>query len=392
MKAEKLKKMVPNILETFLPDLYELSNLIFQNPEIAYKEVKASNWLSSFLKENGFSVKQNVGNVKTAFKAEKITKKKGPSIAFISEYDALPELGHACGHNIIATMGVGAAAILSSLASEIPGKILSIGTPAEEGGGGKIKLLKKGVFDDVDAAMMIHPSGKNEIFRPALARVKIFFDFYGKPTHAAASPEKGINALDALVSTYQNISLLRQQLPDDVRIHGIITKGGDALNITPEHTQLVYLVRTKNKDFLPELTTKVIACAKGAAISHNAKLKSRLDSLKYDPLKRNTTMETLFKENLKALGESVEEKISDIPAGSTDFGNLSYKIPGIHPRLKMVAPNISAHTPEFEKASGGKAGKKLIALGSQVMAMTAIDLMTSNNNMKKVREDFKRQI
>ncbi len=390
MNSQELKSRIPEIVEGLLPRLNELADRIFENPEIAYEEVKASKWLSDYLEERGFQVTREAGGVPTAFKGEIKGASEGPAIAIISEYDALPGLGHACGHNIIATMGVGAAAAVAEIVGELPGSIISMGTPAEEGGGGKIKLIDAGVFDDVDAAMMIHPGDHNVTFRPSLGRVKLFADFIGKPSHAAVAPEKGINALDALVTAYQNIGLLRQQLPSDVRIHGIITHGGDAPNIIPERASALFYLRTRNKHFLPELVQRVRACAEGAAQAHGARVELREDPLSYEPFRKNPEMCAIFGENLRALGTELDDvDIGSLGAGSSDMGNLSWKVPAIEARLAMVPVDVAPHTAGFAEASGGEPGRKILRLGAQVMAMTAIDLLTSPERMQAVRRSFK---
>lgn len=393
MDVSELKSRIPSIIDSFLPRLHEISAQIFNNPEIAYEEVKAAAWLAEFLEERGFQVERNAGNLPTAFKGTKPGIGEGPTVALISEYDALPGLGHACAHNIIATMGIGASAAVAELMNEIPGRVVSMGTPAEEGGGGKIKLINAGAFDDVDAALMIHPGQHTLAYRPSLGRVKMYADFTGKPSHAAVSPEKGINALDALVTAYQNIGLLRQQLPPDVRIHGIITNGGEAPNIIPERASGLFYLRSRNKHFLPELVQRVRACAEGAAAAHGAKVEIREDPLAYEPFHKNSEICDLFSENLRALGVEFDDvDVEKVGAGSSDMGNLSWKIPAFEARLKMVPENVTAHTPEFAEASGGDEGRELIRMGAQVMAMTAIDLMVNPERMDAVKRCFSETI
>lgn len=390
MNANDLKSKIPGIVDELLPRLQEIADLLFQNPEIAYEEVKAAGWLSDFLEERGFSVERGAGGVPTAFKGRAAGAGEGPAVAILSEYDALPGLGHACGHNIIATMGVGAAAAVAALAGELPGAIVSLGTPAEEGGGGKIKLIDAGVFDDIDAAMMIHPGHHNLVYRPSLGRVKLFMDFYGKPSHAAIAPEAGVNALDALVAAYQNIALMRQQLPSDVRIHGNITDGGQAPNIIPEKASGLFYVRSRNKSFLRELIDRLKACAEGAAMAHGARVEIREDPLGYEPFNRNPEMGGLFAENLRALGGELDDiDVESMSAGSSDIGNVSWKVPALEARLWLTPSEVAPHTPGFAEASGGEPGRKLLRLGAQVMAMTAIDLMVLPERMDAVRKCFK---
>lgn len=387
MDAQALKNRIPGIVESLLPELCALADRIFAHPEVAYEEAQAAGWLADFLEARGFEVERGAGRLPTAFKARRTGGSAGPQIAVISEYDALPGLGHACGHNVIAAMGVGAAAAVGALADALPGAVICVGTPAEEGGGGKIRMIGAGAFDDVDAAMMIHPGQKDEIYRPSLGRVKVWMDFYGKPSHAAAAPERGVNALDALVTTYQNIGLLRQQMPEDARVHAMIVKGGDAVNVIPAHARMLYSVRSLDRAALPELVRRVVACAEGAAAAHGCRLEVEADPLAYEPLKPNGAFDAIYERNLRALGVAPGPPEAR-PSGSTDFGNLSWKMPAIHPRLKMVDAGVAAHTPEFAAAAGGEAGRALIGRGAQAMAMTAIDLMASPENMARVRRDF----
>lgn len=389
MDASDLKSRIPALVDSLLPDLDELADRIFAHPEVAYQEVKAAAWLSEFLEEHGFDVEREAGGVPTAFKGTVRGGSEGPAIAIISEYDALPVLGHACGHNIIATMGVGAAAAVAQLSGELPGCIVSMGCPAEEGGGGKIKLIDGGAFDDIDAALMIHPAQHNLTYRPSLGRVKLYMDFMGKPAHAAVSPEEGINALDALVTAYQAIGLLRQQLPSHVRIHGNITHGGDAPNIIPERASALFYVRSREKAFLPELVRRVRECAEGAARAHGARVELREDPLAYEPFKQNTELCSIFEKNLRALGIDLDDTDTEsLGAGSSDMGNLSWKVPAIEARLAMVPKDVTPHTAAFATASGGEPGHKLLRLGAQVMAMTAIDLLSSPEKMSAVRREF----
>ncbi|MDA1001437.1 MAG: M20 family metallopeptidase, partial [bacterium] len=391
MNTADLKSRVSGILDSLLPRLYQISDHIFQNPEIGYEEENASAWLTSFLEDNGFSVERGAGGISTAFKARASGIEAGPSIGIISEYDALPGLGHACGHNVIATMGIGAAAAVASLIHDLPGSVVSLGTPAEEAGGGKIRLVEAGVFKDVDAVMMVHPAEYTQISRPSLGRVTLTLNFIGKASHAATAPEKGINALDALVTAYQNIGLLRQQLPQDARIHGIITHGGEAPNVIPDRAVAQFSVQCLDKDYLPELVKRVKACAEGAAIAHGAKVEIEEGALSYAPVKHNRSLGKLFENNLRALGETPDPEDSTLIGGSTDLGNVSWIVPAIHPYLRMVPPNVPFHTKEFREAAGGKPGRKLLRLGAMAMAMTAIDLLSSPDDMKNVREEFAKE-
>jgi amidohydrolase len=224
----EIKATVQEAIDELQPELIDLAERIHRHPETKFEEYKASQWLSEAAGAAGFRVEKPIGGLETAFRASYSGSAEGPTIALLAEYDALPKLGHACGHNLIGTASLGAALGLQAVMDKLPGSIQLIGTPGEEGGGGKVILAEAGVFDDADVAMMFHPGRQTVLWKHALARRKLFIEFFGKSAHAAASPEKGINALDATIQTFQNINALRQHIEDSARIHGIIPHGGDA--------------------------------------------------------------------------------------------------------------------------------------------------------------------
>ncbi|HZJ73040.1 MAG TPA: amidohydrolase, partial [Planctomycetota bacterium] len=266
-QVSRLKTAVARAVDDLGAELEALSHRIHAHPELGYREVQAAGWLAEFLGAQGFKVDKGVGGVETAFRAILETG-DGPTIAILCEYDALPGIGHACGHNVIAAAGAGAGAGLAALRSQLPGgRIHVIGTPAEEGGGGKIRLIKAGVFQDVDCAMMIHGFDRTLAHQDLLGIVRASFEFTGKASHAAADPWEGINALDACVQTYNAVSMLRQQVRPECRIHGIITSGGAAANIIPEQAAATFYVRAPRIDLMWETYARVRACAEGAAQS-----------------------------------------------------------------------------------------------------------------------------
>src|SRR6266581_7180048 len=269
-----VKDAIAQAVDRLADELEALSKQIHANPELGYKEVKACAWLTEFLTGQGFKVERGVGGVDTAFRAT-IETGDGPTIAILCEYDALPSIGHACGHNAIATAGAGAGAGLAAVRDKLPkGRIHVVGTPAEEGGGGKVKLIQAGVFTDVDAAMMVHGFDQWVGHMDLLGIVRVGFEFTGKASHAAADPWDGVNALDAAIQTYNSVSMLRQQVRPDARIHGIITHGGAAPNIIPEFAAATFYVRSLNLDYMWQLQQRVIACAEGAARSTGCTLKT----------------------------------------------------------------------------------------------------------------------
>src|SRR5258706_3868441 len=316
-------------------ELEALSRQIHDHPELAYQEVKAAGWLADFLAKHGFKVERGVGGVETAFRGT-IETGDGPTIAILCEYDALPQIGHACGHNAIATAGVGAGAGLAAVRDKLPkGRLHVIGTPAEEGGGGKVKLIQAGVFRDVDAAMMCHGFDQWSGHMDLLGIVRVGFEFTGKAAHATADPSQGVNALDAAIQTYNNVSMLRQQVRPDSRIHGIITHGGAAPNIIPEFASAMFYVRSKNRDYMWALQKKVIACAEGAAKATGCTVKviAHNDTV-YEPMKRNETLLGAYRANITSLGVVEAPPLVD-RLGSSAVGNVGQVIPTIQPLMKI---------------------------------------------------------
>src|SRR5581483_10230004 len=260
-----VKDAIGTAVDRLADELEALSRRIHDHPELGYQEVQAAAWLTEFLGAQGFRVERGLAGVETAFRAT-LEAGDGPTIAIMCEYDALPGIGHACGHNVIATAGAGAGAALAALRDGLPkGRVHVVGTPAEEGGGGKVKLIEGGVFDGVDAAMMIHPWDKWIGHQDLLGIVRVGFEFTGKSAHASADPWEGLNALDAVIQTFNNVSMLRQQVRPDCRIHGIVTNGGSAPNIIPEFASALFYVRAPRLDEMWALHGRVIACAEGAA-------------------------------------------------------------------------------------------------------------------------------
>src|SRR4051812_28558276 len=322
------------------------SHQIHEKPEIGNEEFFASSLLTDILVKEGFEVEKAVAGHETSFVARKKSDKPGPSIAFLAEYDALPGLGHACGHNIIGTTSVAAAIALSKVLDETGGEAVVFGTPAEEGGpngSAKGSFVKHGLVEGIDAAIMIHPNGETRLTSTSLAVDPLDFEFIGKPAHAAASPHEGINALDAVIQLFNGINALRQQLKDDVRIHGIITHGGDAPNIIPEYAKARFFIRAATRSGLNEVTRRVRAVAEGAALATGATLNVIVFQNEVDNLLLNRRYDAVFKEVVEELGETVIVE-GDKGIGSTDAGNISQVVPTIHPYIKIGASGLVAHT------------------------------------------------
>jgi len=368
-------------------ELEALSHRIHANPELGYQEAKASAWLSEFLQAKGFKVERGVAGVETAFRATLETG-EGPTIAILCEYDALPGIGHACGHNIIATAGAGAGAALAAVKDRLPkGRVQVVGTPAEEGGGGKIRLIQGGVFTDVDCAMMIHGFDRYLLHQDLLGIVRVTFDFTGKAAHASADPWEGINALDAVIQTFNAISMLRQQVRPDARIHGIITNGGSAPNIIPEATSAVFYVRAASLDYMWQIYRRVVACAEGAARATGAELRVTQGEMVYEPLKRNQTLLDLFKANLERLGVKEEEPIPN-RLGSSDIGNVSQVIPAIQPLIKVAPTGTAIHSRAFAGAAVTPLARQGLLVAAKVMAMTTADLLASPAVVRQAKDEF----
>lgn len=369
------------------PDLLQISRFLHAHPELAFEEVQAAELLTRTMEENGFSVDRGVAGLRTAFTASYGSGKE-PTIAFLAEYDALPEIGHACGHNLIATASVGAALGLKALVGEIAGRILLVGCPAEERGGGKIPLVESGVFRRVDAAMLFHPSNRSEMVKRALGMRDVHVEFFGRAAHAAATPHLGINALDAVILAFNNINALRQQLRPDARIHGIITHGGKAPNIIPDYAAALFYVRALDMGYLEEVYEKVLGCFGAAAASTGASHHVKRAGYDYHPHKINYALAHLFHQNLDALGGTVDQGPEDEDLGSTDVGNVSQVVPTIQPTLAICGPKVSCHMPEFAVASASPAGEEGMLLAAKAMALTGLDLLRDRDALQRVKEEF----
>ncbi len=366
--------------------LIALSIKIHDNPEPGFKEEKASGWLTEYLAQNGFRVEKGVGGFPTAFKATYGSGK--PVIALLAEYDALPELGHACGHNIIAASSTGAAVASKLTVDRYGGAVVVFGTPAEELFGGKIYLLQAGVFEGIDAAMIVHPGVRDSATNSALACIGINLQFFGKAAHAAAFPEQGINALAAMILAFNAVDSLRQHIQEKARIHGIITSGGESPNIVPAHTAASFLVRAQDLEYLNELKKKFLKCFEGAAMATGARLEYKWDDVVYEPMKRNLVLARLFAQNLESLDRRVDPQESYFGFGSTDVGNVSQVVPAIHPSMAITTPNVLLHSAEFVQAAVSEAGHTGLLDAAKAMAMTIADLLAEPENMASAKAEF----
>jgi amidohydrolase len=382
-----LKDSIGQAVDRLADELEALSRQIHAHPELAYQEVKACGWLSDFLARKGFKVEKGVGGVDTAFRAT-IETGEGPTIAILCEYDALPGIGHACGHNVIATSGVGAGAALAAVKAQLPGgRIQVIGTPAEEGGGGKVKLIKGGVFRDVDCAMMIHGFDRTLLHQDLLGIARGTFEFTGKASHASADPWEGVNALDACIQMYNAVSMLRQQIRPDCRVHGIITNGGAAANIIPEYASAIFYVRAPRIDTMWDLYKRVSACAEGAARATGCSVKITQHDAVYEPMKSNRVMLDLFAANMRTAGLVEGVPIPD-RLGSSDIGNVSQVIPAIQPMVAIAPSGMAIHTREFADAAVTPLARAGMVAAAKTMALTTLDLLAEPARVKAAKDEF----
>lgn len=382
-----MKDIIMKEIQALKEQLSEVSDYICSNPEMGNQEFKAVEKLTSFLKARGFSVEIGIVERPTAFKAVYESDIPGPSIAYLCEYDALPGIGHGCGHNMIGTMSCGAAAGLSSILDKIGGRVVVLGTPAEETFGAKVDMAEKGVFNDIDAALILHPDDKTFESGSSLAMDALQFDFRGKASHAAASPEEGINALDAVILTFNGINALRQHVTSDVRIHGIIRKGGEAANVVPDRAVAEFYVRAGNKKYLTEVTEKVKNIARGAALMTGTSLEISNYEISYDDMKTNKELSKAFNENLRLAGidEILPPRTS---TGSIDMGNVSNVVPAIHPYIGISDKKIAGHTPEFRDATLTEKAHDMLVKGACALALTGYDIITEKELLKKIKEEF----
>lgn len=372
------KDVAASRLEEIEDRLRELSRWMYEHPEVAYQEKEASARLVEFLRDAGFEVEYPAYGLDTAFAAR--IGSEGPHVVICAEYDALPGVGHACGHNIIATAALGAGYALAPLTEELGFRLTVLGTPAEEHYGGKVDLIEAGAFSDATVAMMIHPAPLDVVDPTVIAVAHIEVEYHGKEAHASAYPQLGINALDAFVQAYVNISTLRQALYATDKIHGIITHGGEAPNVIPAYTRSSWYVRAESRSRLDELMTRVLACFEAAATATGCSHHVDHVGHTYEELISNELMVELFQKNAQALGR-VMLRGDDLPpsqTGSTDMGNVSKVVPTIHPMLSIDSLPAVNHQPEFASHTITPAGDRAIHDGALAMAWTVIDLAEQN--------------
>ncbi|WP_339227057.1 M20 family metallopeptidase [Oceanobacillus sp. FSL K6-2867] len=376
--------------ENIKDKLIKISNQLYENPELGDQEFESMKLLVEYLRSHNFEVETGIVDRPTAFRAEFSSEKPGPTVAFLAEYDALPGIGHGCGHNLIATMAVGAGVVLSKHVQEIGGKVVVLGTPAEETNGAKVPMAEQGTFDDIDVAMMVHPADVSSESGPMLAMDALQFDYTGKASHAAASPEEGINALDAVIQLFNGINALREHVSSDVRMHGIITEGGQAANVVPEKAVAQFYIRANERKVVDEVVQKVRNIADGAALMTGASVAISNYELSYDNMVTNNVLSDVFTKNLKA--HSPHPVYPAVAAtGSADMGNVSQVVPAIHPFVGMNRPGLVFHTKEFADQTITKDGETAIADAVLSLAQTGYDIMTDQDLLSAIKTEFEKR-
>jgi amidohydrolase len=387
--ADPLKQAVRDAVDARRDELLALSHAIHAKPELAFEEHEAAGRLVAALRGAGLAVEAGCYGVPTAFLAE-FGPEGAPCVALLAEYDALPGIGHACGHNLIATAAAGAGLALASLGARLPGRVRVLGTPAEEHGCGKEILARRGAFEGVDAALMIHPAGVNLVTMPCIAMAELEVAFHGQAAHAAAMPERGVNALDAMMLAYQAVAALRQHIRPTERVHGIVTDGGRAPNVVPDRTAGRFYARAADFQDLARLKSRVEACFRAGAVATGCELELAWGEADYRDILLNEPLASAFRRNAESLGREFFpiEKLPSGLQGSTDLGNVSYRLPAIHPMLAAAPVHVTIHNPEFAKWAASELGDAAALDGAKALAMTALDFFCDAQLRRRAREAF----
>ena len=376
---DRRRKILLSKAEALRPDAVRMLGAISGYAELGLKEFRTSRTLAGFLEERGFRVERGIAGMETAFRAEYVFGKGKPAVAFLCEMDALPGLGHACGHNVVGVSSACAAAALAAFGADRfrSGRIVTLGTPAEEMGYGKARMAEQGVFRGIDAAMMVHPSSRRHVAKGYLALHKIRFTYLGKASHAAAYPEHGINALDGVLLLFQGTAALRQHLPETVRVHGIVTEGGRAPNIIPERAQAYFYVRGENDAELAEAVRRVKECARGAAKATGCRLRMEEGPYTLSEMKVNPVLADGYRRAIALLGLPESGAPADKNRGSSDIGNVSQVVPTIQPNVPISGgEKAEIHTRSFEEASRSPSGVEGMMEGIRALALTGYELFS----------------
>ena len=387
MDATQAKQAVRAEVERLTPQLLDISHSLHANPELGFEEHHAHEVLSAALEDEALSVDRGAYELPTAFAARAGT--RGPAIAVCCEYDALPEIGHACGHNVIAAAGLGAGLAAAKVADALNGRVAILGTPAEEGGGGKEFMLRRGAFDDVDAAMMVHPADHDIATMQIIACQAVDVTYHGKAAHAAAAPDQGRNALDAAVLGYNAVAALRQHIRPDERVHGIFTDAGAKPNIVPSKAAAQWYARSGTLDSLERLKERLCACLEAGAAAACCEMHSVWRDPPFFDMIDNAPLLELYVNNSTENGRFVHpQDVSRVVVGSTDMGNVSHKVPAIHPLIKVAPQGTAIHTSEFAQAARSELADQAVVDGAINMAMTIVDCWTKPEALTAIHDSF----
>ena len=387
-----MKDRVISFVDSKRDEIIELSHNIHKNPEVAFTEHKSSKFIVELLEKNGYKTEYPYAGLDTAFRATKKGKEGGPKIAFLAEYDALPEIGHACGHNVIAACSTGAFLAVADIIGEYAGEISIIGTPAEESGGGKVIILENGGFDDIEYGLMMHPSSgeRGLVNRGGRAATSVTVEFFGKSVHSSR-PEFGINALSAMIKTFNNIDMMRPMFHPKDNVNGIIVKGGSAANAIPDYTKAVFSLRADRLIELEKLVENVKKCAENAAAMVGARCEIKVGDL-YAERYPNLPMCLAFKENCEKLGMPMDVAQPGGMYGSSDIGNVSIKLPCIHDYIPLCPDGVASNNTEYTEYTDKERADEVCILGAKALAMTAVDILESEDFRKEIYESFEKQI
>ncbi|WP_208028570.1 M20 family metallopeptidase [Rhabdothermincola sediminis] len=368
--------------------LVDVARQIHANPELAFRERFAHDLLTGILAAEGLDTECHAYGLDTAFAAR--AGSAGPTVAVLCEYDALPGIGHACGHNVIAAAGLGAGLAVAAMAGELGGRVAVLGTPAEEGGGGKVRMARRGALDGVDAAMMVHPAGADLRRMDVIAIQQLWVEYHGEAAHAAAFPHKGRNALDAAVLGYMNVAALRQHIRPEERVHGIFTEAGDKPNIVPAHTAAQWYVRAATMKRLHALAERVHACLQAGADAAGCRMEAEWKDPPYADMVDNEPLLDLYAANAERLGRHLRDpdEFDLRVVGSTDMGNVSHLVPSIHPMIAVAPPHVGIHTPEFAEYTASEGADRAVLDAAKAMAMTVADLWLLPEALQAVRDAF----
>ncbi|MGE3445894.1 MAG: M20 family metallopeptidase [Acidimicrobiia bacterium] len=381
-----IKSRVRDAVSTRADQLVDVSHQIHARPELGFVVHFAHDLLTGVLESAGFDVVRHAAELPTAFVA---TFGEGPAVGVMCEYDALPEIGHGCGHNVIATIGLGAALAAAEVAREVGGKVVVIGSPAEEGGGGKVLMAKHGVFDGLEAAMMVHPADRDLTHMDVVAIERMAVEYKGAAAHAAAAPHKGRNALDAAVLGYVNVAALRQHLAPSERVHGIITNGGVRPNVIPAHAGAEWYVRTPARHTLHSLVSRVHSCLEAGSHAAGCSMSISPIGQTYHDMVHSTPVVAAYVDNAAEVGRSVAVPSAGTRViGSTDMGNVSYLLPSIHPMIQAAPEGTPLHSVDFARSAGSDMGDKAAIDGATALAMTVVDVWQDAELRHTARADL----